>query len=322
MVRAAKPFKTLDQQIALLSGRGMAVSTDEALPWLAHVGYYRLSGYFYPYRMIATMPHTGGRLDDFESGTDFSYVTALYEFDRKLRALIFDALERVEIALRSQLSYQLGAKDPFDYRNASSFRPGFDHHSWLTTVTKRVNRSRRHSDPIRHYDQHYNGDLPIWVLVDVLDFSEVSRAFEGLPAQAQWTIGDNIGLSINLQPLTKNQRRKTAANHPLARWLEQLTIVRNTCAHHSRTWNRSFTPVGTAALKTVDMLGSLPDSQSERLYGALLVMGRLLQAVSPGSTWMSKVRSLIITQLEAIPGRSAAEVGFPPEWKQDPAWHE
>lgn len=318
--RPLKEFKTIDEQLQLLIDRGMAVDAKSARRWLELVGYYRLSGYSYPYRQFASGTRES-RADTFIPGTEFSSVTALYEFDRKLRSLVFDALERVEIAVRTQLSHHIGSLGPLSYYSAATFRQSsFDHAKWIQTAHKRVNRSRRQHEPIRHHDQYYNGQLPVWVLVDVLDFSDVSRGFEGLPAQAQWTIGDNLGINVDLTVLTRNQQRKALSNHPLVRWLEQLTVVRNTCAHHSRMWNRSFTPVGTAALRTIDGLDTLPESQSERLYGALLLIGRLLHTISPGTSWPAKVRELVIQHLEPIPGRSAGEMGFPTGWENEPIW--
>ncbi|MFU0549609.1 Abi family protein [Gardnerella piotii] len=87
--------------------RGMRLDCSEAESWLAHVGYYRLSGYWYPYREKSDKLMQ--RLDTFVTGTNFHDIALLYEFDRKLRDYIFDGIERVEVALRAQLSARLGA---------------------------------------------------------------------------------------------------------------------------------------------------------------------------------------------------------------------
>jgi abortive infection bacteriophage resistance protein len=173
-----KPFTSIAEQIELLSSRGMVVDKQLAVQWLQRVGYYRLSAYWYPYRAI----NNAGRSDEFVAGTTFDNVAKLYEFDRKFRTLLHDGIERIEVSLRTELIETFGAKDPLAYKNSENFRPTFEHQQWLETVSRRVERARRHSEAIRHYDRKYSGELPIWVLTDVLDFSDLSRMYEALPA--------------------------------------------------------------------------------------------------------------------------------------------
>ncbi len=319
MTEPVKPFATIDEQIDVLASRGLALDRGVAEQWLRSVGYYRLSGYWYPYREIGN-PRREGRLDSFTPGVSFADVVQMYEFDRKLRTLIHDGIERVEVALRSCLSYRIGSIGPLAYRDPTAFRTTFDHSAWLTTARMRTDRARRHSEPIRHHEAKYNGELPIWVLTEVLDFADISKLYDGLLARDQWTIAEQLGVVVDDSALSANQRKKVRKAHPLARWFEQLTVVRNTCAHHSRVWNRSFAPASTAGLRTIDDLRSLPAGQSERLYGALTVMGHLLQGTSPGTTWTGKIRSLIEGSFVALPDRAVGEMGFPEYWSEERLW--
>jgi abortive infection bacteriophage resistance protein len=319
MTSSVKPFATIGEQVTLLESRGLTTKPAVAEQWLRTVGYYRLSGYWYPYRELGGDVY-GGRLDGFVTGATFDDVIQLYEFDRKLRTFIHDGVERVEVALRSQLGYLIGSIGPLAYLDASIFRPNFKHENWLDTAKTRTNRARRHSEPIRHHEKHYNGELPIWVLTEVLDFADVSILYEGLLAKDQWYVAEQLGVKIDIQGLSANQRSKVLKAHPLARWMEQLTVVRNACAHHSRVWNRPFTPVSTAGLRTIEELHSLPEGQSERLYGALTVMAHMLQSTSPGSTWAGKVGLLIENSFSPLLGRSVAEMGFPIDWRNQRLW--
>ena len=135
-------------------------------------------------------------------------MTRLYEFDRKLRTLIHDGIERVEVALRSHLSYVIGETGPLAYKNASRFRSTFDHAGWLETARNRAERAKRHSEPIRHHEEKYNGALPIWVLTKVLDFSDVSMLYDGLPARQQWVVAERLGVLIDDSQLSSNQSAK------------------------------------------------------------------------------------------------------------------
>ncbi|MCB1273624.1 MAG: Abi family protein [Leucobacter sp.] len=311
-----KPFTNTDEQLMTLEQRGMLIEPDFGQRWLANVGYYRLSGYWYPYRVL----RQGHRLDEFDEGTTFADVAALYEFDRKLRTLVHDAVERIEISLRAHLNQHLGFVDPLSYLDPSNFRSGFDHSRWLQTTLRRVDRARNRSEAITHHDANYGGSLPIWVLTEVLDFADVSKLYEALPSKMQWSIAEEMGIVVELSALSKNQAQKAIKLHPLVRWFEHLAVIRNTSAHHARLWNQTFTPAGTAGLRTDPRLESLPVGQSERAYGALTVMGALLCAASPGSTWLTKVARLVDTSFEGLHGRSAREMGFPAGWRSDPFW--
>src|SRR5690606_14793313 len=85
------------------------------------LGYYRLSGYWYPLRRIdeAASQAQGKpvRLDECVPGSRFEDVVRLYVFDKRLRLLALDALERIEMAVRVDVAYLLGQRDPAAHEN-------------------------------------------------------------------------------------------------------------------------------------------------------------------------------------------------------------
>jgi hypothetical protein len=93
-----KPPMALDALVDRLAGRGLEIpDPDRAARYLRHIGYYRLSPY--------TIPFQQGRPDHlFRDSTGFDDVLDLYVFDRALRLLVMDALERVEVAVRAALT--------------------------------------------------------------------------------------------------------------------------------------------------------------------------------------------------------------------------
>ncbi len=316
MMQPIKPATTIAQQIRLLTDRGMTVDERQASQWLSQVHYYRLSGYWYPYRRPIDAVT---RADEFLPNTDFASVAALYEFDRKLRSLVLDGLERVEVALRSQISQILGLRGPLAHRSPQESRPTFQHGAWVQKAGQRVQRASRNSSFVQHHLAKYGPSLPIWVLVEVLDFSDLSILFEGLRTRDQYTVAAGMGLDVDLTRLSKRQARSAKKEHPLVRWLQQLSIVRNVCAHHARLWNMSFVPASGTALRSVPGLGSLPQ-QSERVYGALLLTGFLLQTISPGTSWPHKLRGLVDESFLPIEYRTVGEMGFPDDWRREALW--
>ena len=130
----SRPWKSFPEQLELLQSRGMVV-TDEAaaLDYLARVGYYRLSAYWYPFRKFELEQNSGtGKLstkamDAFHKDTHFVDAVRLYLFDKQLRLCLADALERIEISLRVDLSYLLGKRSSFAHVEniKAHFHPGF-----------------------------------------------------------------------------------------------------------------------------------------------------------------------------------------------------
>lgn len=308
MPKPLKAATTAAEQIRLLRSRGLEVDEDLAQQWLANVSYYRLSAYWYPARQF---DNAGTRTDNFVPGTKFTDVIALYEADRKLRTLVHDGMERVEVTLRTRIGEMLCHPDLLSYENPGTFRPSFKHVQWLETARKRVARARKNNEAIKHYLRNYDDQYPIWVLAEVLDFADISKLFEGLRTPDQREIAESLGFSIKMEALSKNQQRNAKQQSPLVRWLEQLTVIRNICAHHSRLWNKSFVPAPTAALKTNDIFEQLPANQSERLFGAMLVMSQILRVASPGTTWPARVNTLINDEFLKNPLVTPQALGYP-----------
>ena len=121
----SKPYLPIPDQLALIKRRGMVVSDDAlAQAYLGKIGYYRLSGYWYPYRRSASAGSSAVS-DQFRDGTKFSEIVDLYVFDKKLRLLMMDVVERIEIALRVQITLQLGRYSSHAHRQPRLLHPNF-----------------------------------------------------------------------------------------------------------------------------------------------------------------------------------------------------
>ncbi|WP_052053478.1 Abi family protein [Rhodococcoides fascians] len=330
-----KPFLPIADQIERLESRGMAI-TDSGIAdrWLKSIGYYRLSGYWYPFVDTDVDPESGNR---FVPGTTFDEIVRLYEFDRHLKTHMLSAIERVEVAMRSQVGHTLGARGPMSYLDGDNFDPEFvgsgNHMDWLATAFGRVRRQRTKDQSLKHHFENYDGRIPIWVLTDVLDFSDLSKLYAGLREEDRDTIALWFDIPAPVPEAAvprrgrgssaarRNRRRRAAGpGSTLANLLEQLTIVRNISAHHSRLWNRRLVPIGTSSLRSVAAFDGLP-AQSERVYGVVVAAAHLLQTTSPGSAWIKQLEGLIDRSFPPSSIRTPQEMGFPPEWKQLPLWH-
>ncbi|WP_328811831.1 Abi family protein [Rhodococcus sp. NBC_00294] len=331
-MRDPKPYLTIEQQIERLSSRGMLVADEQnAERWLSMVGYYRLSGYWYPFY---SSNDAGQRVDEFMPGTTFDDVAGLYEFDRHLKNHLLSAIERVEVAMRSKIGHTLGARGSLAHLDASNFDMDFvqrgDHMDWLAIAFGRVKRQRGKDVSLKHHFQNYAGQVPVWVLTEVLDFSDLSKLYVGLKAEDRDAIARQLGVP---QPGVSDvprhgrgssahrrdrRRRSDGPSGALSKPLEQLAIVRNICAHHSRLWNRKLMPIGTPLLQSLPEFDGVP-AQTDTVYGTICSAAFLLDAISPGNTWVTRLR-LLIDDRFPYGLRSLGEMGFPPNWSELPLW--
>lgn len=189
MSEYTKPWNSLEQQVDKLADRGVDVAPHEhAISLLNTVGYYRLTGYLYPLRRSEQRTHDDGRvettiLSGYRSGASISHIAQVIDFDRRLRLLVMDGVERIEVAARMRVGYVLGRRSPFAHLDAETFIPSFvslrtdDATGWLTWPSKhtewlqRVAQRRDSSDEafVPHFREKYDGQMPIWALTEVLE---------------------------------------------------------------------------------------------------------------------------------------------------------
>lgn len=320
-VRPLKPWLDIPEQIDLLTKRGMRIpDRARAEHALATYGYYRLSGYWYPYRRHD--PSTKGRrLDQFVPYTSFDEVIALYEFDRALRRLVSDGIERTEVAVRSRISSTLGRIGSSAHTDPANFRSTFDLEKWSATAGTRIGLVRGADATVDHHDSHYGGQLPFWALSEVIHLSDLSRLYSGMLAPLQNDVAEWFRVAP-APDASKSSRAAWAHNPPLANWLEHLTFVRNLCAHHRRLWDQQLVPLRIPRrIWHLPVFGELIPGfepslhhlhRIDRVFGTICVISYLLDTAEPGNTWRDQVDELIATSFPAGRKQSLEEMGFPP----------
>lgn len=276
-----KPWLTPQQQLDLLKSRGLIVNDDgRALHYLQVLGYYRLSGYFYPFRELAQHQ----RQNTFIKDTTFDNVLTLYLFDKNLRFLAFDALERIEMAIRTDIAHTLGKRHSNAHEMAEHLDGKFcqrfhlagkkvsqksDHQKWLDKYDSLVNRSKK-QDFIAHYLDKY-GRLPIWVACEILDFGALSHLYGGLKYKDREIIAKKYKSTPNI----------------LADWLKSLNFIRNVVAHHGRLWNVNVVNRSDFAKSFVGEPAEKLDNH--RVFGYFYIMATLLDVISPNSTFKERL---------------------------------
>ena len=304
MTTFTKPVFTAAQHIAQWEERGLSIRNKEKVEhYLSVISYYRLSAYTLPFEK-GNPEHT------FRDNVSFDDILDLYVFDRELRLLILDAIERIEVALRSCMTKVLSRHHG---AHAYEKREIFDtryRHDWLINRIREECNSNNREVFIKHYRNKYQvPELPpVWMVMEILTFKEVSLLFTNLKL--------------------REDKEELAAfwgmHHTVLKsWFRALSDLRNVCAHHSRTWNRSFGSRPQTPRKKPerwpDLSRPLDDPRIDcrrRLYLLLVVIEYCLQIVNLESTWHIRLFELI----QKHPKISMAHMGMPENWHSDPFW--
>jgi abortive infection bacteriophage resistance protein len=311
----SKPFRTFEQQLQLLEGRGLLVPDRSfALECLSHVNYYHLEGYWYSYYKKDVSEHV------FEAHTTFPAIWNDYCFDRDLRVLFFRAIDRIEVSFRTQFAYYL-AKDFFvngcyseqlDQIFDLTLPPGAE---GKTCLDKQIEGELHHSkeDFFKKFKEKYGEHTmpPPWIVVEMLSFGLLSKCYCKLK---DVRLKKQISKVYDLQP------------HILSNWIYHLSVVRNVCAHHGRLWNRIIPvelrkPIKRRShpIPSFFLLGDESDSlcNGKRPYNTILMIDDLLSFIDCNNTWRFQVKNLIHTY-----GVDVKRMGFPPNWESLPFWQQ
>ena len=294
-----KPHNTYSELVDLLETKGMIIPDKvRAERKLSQIGYYRLSGFWYPCRQVK-MDSTGKgilypktknpmREDVFQKGTNFNKIIQLYLFDKKLRLLMLDAIERVEIHIRSVVAHEIGYKDPMAYQNPSFINPkelkdfkdrktGRKRNIWDEwSFKQKAQLGRSREDCIKWHFQ-VKKSIPFWVAVEAWDFGTLSKYFEILRSKHQRRVCLRLGISNE---------------NVLRLWLQEINTLRNRCAHHTRIWNQSSKPLPVLNIPYFDRL-SLDRHTLTRMYGMICILWFLVKTIGPSSGWLNSVAELI-----------------------------
>lgn len=295
-MKFAKPPKTFDEQVHLLISRGMVVDNlERALRYLSHLNYYRLAAYWLPYEQ----DHSTHR---FKTGTRFETILEHYVFDRELRLLVMDAIERIEISLRTRWAYHLAhTYGPHAHLNPNIHKKDHRYQENIALLMDSTNKSTEVF--IRHFDTYDEALPPVWSICEIMTFGQLSKWVANLRhGRDRNAIARVYGLDeVNLTS-----------------FLHHLTIVRNHCAHHSRLWNRDFSiQWKLPEIKPPGLFKNFNTLTVKKLYNTLVMLAYLMDCINPHSQWKRRLDTLFVKHSNV----SAQDMGFPFDWRDRPIWH-
>lgn len=303
---------SFQKQIELLKSRHLIIDDEpKALSYLQEISYYRLSAYFLPYQKAK---------DNFENNITFDQIIKTYSFDRELRLLVFDCIERIEVAIRTQFIYQMALHyndshwqdnqnhfiTPYYNKIGNLINPFAD----FQAIISKAKTARTPETFIKHYINSYNkpANPPSWMCFELLTIGELSHIYRGLKNNAdKKRIADFFEVHHTV----------------FTSWLHTLTYVRNICAHHSRLWNRDLAIEPEKLLKPKGNWIDKPFENNKRVFYFLCTLRYMLLRANPGNSMKQKLENLF-NKYPTVPikflGIPSDGKGNLLDWKNEPLW--
>ncbi|MDR0527713.1 MAG: Abi family protein [Spirochaetaceae bacterium] len=279
-----KPFLTYEAQVEKICSNGCEIEDKPfAVYVLSRLNYYRFSAYFLPFKQSDGF---------YRKGTTFKKIFRIYEFDRKLRNIIFAAIARTEIYLRTKIAYY-HAKNygALGYMDSNNFKAHKNYNNLLELIESEKQKNSRILF-VRHHVEKYDGNFPIWVIIELFTFGMLSRFYSVLPTYAQKMLAKELSV---------------ATPKILMSWFRCCTDLRNICAHHGRLYYRIFSaiPAGLQDLKKTD---------KQRVFGMLLVLKTLY---ADKTEWNKEVYSAICALVDEYNNDiDFKHIGFTGNWRK------
>ena len=283
-----KKHLSLTEQVALMVSRGLIVAdTSEAQNLLFHVNYYRLSGYLHGFKQPDGV--------NYIPQTTLAQIQTLYDFDRKFTRILMFAMEDIEETFKTRLSYALTSAfpdDPLIYLNPEIYRDKEDFERFKRHFQEEFKNNKK-LPFIKHHIQEYDGQLPMWVAVEIL------------------TMGNLSALYRNLLPKYQKKLAHYYYTGPeqLENWIKNLTYTRNHLAHYMRIYDFNF---GRSPKQCSHH--HLYKKASNRIFDQIYIMSFMYSTPSEWNNYvLPEISALLENYSEYV---HLPALGFPDNWQE------
>jgi len=283
--------------IPLLKNRGLSIFDEQkAISYLTNIGYYRLSAYCYPLLKEPKSEHL------YRDSASFDLVINMYRFDRKLRILLFNEIEKIEVAIRSILvNYVSDATNNVFWMTDSQYfyNPAVFSRTFALIQSE---IEKTNEEFIAHFQNKYSNPYPpAWMIAEIVTLGILCATYSNLKSKTlQKKIAGYFGLPVTV----------------FSSWIMILANLRNLCGHHIRIWNKENplipAPLRSPAFPWIDS----STTDMKRVYYRICIIKYMLCTVSPNNTFTQKLKSL----LAEYPTIDIKAMGFPVDWHTEPLW--
>ncbi len=282
-----KPPKTYEEQIEILISKKLNIKNKEiAIETLKRINYYRLSGY---------MLHLKTN-DYFIPGITFEFICNIYNFDKKLRQLLLEKIEDIEIAFRTQIAYFFGHKyGPLGYLDSKNFdlnpKCQEQYKEIIRDLNMRLEKSKKNELFIQHHYDKYQGQFPIWVAIEVFPFGLLSKLFSILKGEDKQQISQDY------------YKQKYFY---IESWIRHLSYIRNICAHYGRIYNKKLVIKPSFPKKDKKI-----NPPTNFIFNTFLILKKLSINSKDWSNYILGLKNLLNENSQFI---KKELIGFPEDW--------
>ena len=285
------------EQLEQLKQRGLIIDDeDTAILYLHSISYFRLTNYLVPME-TNSFTHT------FRPQSHLHTAIALYNFDRKLRSLIFASIQDIEVALRTRIIHYFSlVHGPFWFMENNLFRDQSIQQTCINNIATEVNRSKE--DFITEYYSRYSSPEfpPAWKTLEVVSFGTLSKLFCNFK---DVEVKKCVARDFNLPQYVY-----------LESWIKCAVVLRNACAHHARIWNKRYPTMPTMPQRLPKSWITTNSFRPNKLYHQLCYLAYMEQSITPNSNF----KSILVELLRDNPNVSTRSMGFPNDWDNQPLW--
>lgn len=292
-----KQALSISEQIETLKNRGLQISDEsKAIKFLGEVSYFRFIQYLRPMEKDQ-------KTHLFKPNSRFEDAVALYEFDRRLRNLMFDAIQRLEIALRTKIIHEFSLRyGPFWFFNTTI---ADDEHKFIENINaidREIQRSKE--EFIKDHKQKYDKPSfpPAWKSLELVTLGTLSKLY--------YNFSDKKAKKFIAHQFNLPQ------HEVLESWMRSLTVLRNYCAHHSRLWNRYLTNAPQIKASLRGLWVDITNVNGNKLYAIICCTAYWLDSMEDGTEFKNLLKKLIYS----YPQVDAFAMGFPSNWEKEPLW--
>lgn len=305
---AGKCFTSYEDQIRILKSRGLIIPDHQkAIEILSFENYYRLINGYKDLFLATTGP-----TETYKEGSSLAEIYALYRFDEELKAQFLRAFLIIENHLKALIAYEFtkvhgacGYLDATNYNYIPKYQTEIN--KLIGKIQDIITNKSSYDKRLQHYQCNHNGDIPLWVIINLLTMGNASKFFKFMQAMEQ----NEVARRFSLRPNIVNN------------YFNNISLARNICAHGERFCTFGFTTeinlLPEHSSLRIPMVHGKPVQGIKDLFAVLLMVKYLLNDAEFFKKMKAEIAQSLVTLNEHLESITIDDVmtmmGFPSNWE-------